>query len=299
MANRVSLVLNSQSGTARERGAEAVLDDIRSALGARAAVTVHDASEDFDGAVKAACATDADHLVIAGGDGTAAGVLTGMARSGCTLPAVPLPLGTANLLPRRLYGERSVTDILSELDRFEARPLHAGAVGEQLFFVALMAGYPVRLGQAREALRPDAAGRQPVRALARMRQAAGAYLRSRVRVSLGEGAARKLPRSNAVLIVPGGIETLTQAALPGAAAFDHVTTRTRDVGDTLATLAGFLSAVTRTGDLDCVRSEAAATLSGPNRLTVMLDGEPVTLDTPVSVTLKPDAVRVAVPRETA
>ena len=120
----LSLVLNAHSGTTRELGREKVLEAVHGSAD-WAKVIVHDCSETFKERVSKACAEPSDYIAVAGGDGTAAAVLNELVRTNCRTPVIPLPLGTANLLPKRLYGARSIETILREAPEYPVEPLHA------------------------------------------------------------------------------------------------------------------------------------------------------------------------------
>ncbi|WP_291842178.1 diacylglycerol kinase family protein [Maricaulis sp.] len=113
---RIAMLANPRSGRlARED--EALLD----ALSAHG--SIH-AIEQLDGdtaqAVSAIIARKPDAIAIAGGNGTIRAVTEAAVRANCTLPLIPLPLGTANRLPRALYGDRDAMAILDGAGRFSA-----------------------------------------------------------------------------------------------------------------------------------------------------------------------------------
>jgi diacylglycerol kinase family enzyme len=290
----LSLVLNAHSGTTRELGKEKVLDAIQGSAD-WAKVIVHDCSETFEERVSSACAEPSDYIAVAGGDGTAAAVLNELVRTECRTPVIPLPLGTANLLPKRLYGDRSIETILKEAPDYPVEPLHAGEVDGHLFFCALMAGFPVRFGQAREALRPDGEGRQPGRALTYLRKALHAFGQTRMRLTLDDDEVMKLRRANALMTIPGGAAAMIHGARPGDEVLEHVVTRTEEISDALGALTGFLGEMFNMGELYPLRSEQSAVLDGPSRITVMLDGEVLTLKTPIRISLRPNAALFAAP----
>ena len=294
----LSLVLNAHSGTTRELGKDRVLDAVRgSADWAR--VIVHDCSETFQERVNKACAEPSDYIAVAGGDGTAAAVLNELVRTQCRTPVIPLPLGTANLLPKRLYGDRSIETILREAPDYPVEPLHAGEVDGHLFFCALMAGFPVRFGQAREALRPDGQGRQPARALTYLRKAWRAFGSTRMRLTLDDDEVKKLRRANALMTIPGGAGAMIHGARPGDEVLEHIFTHTENISDALGALTGFLGEMLNMGELHPARSEQSAVLDGPTKIPVMLDGEVLTLKTPIRISLKPNAALFAAPEPDA
>jgi len=290
----LSLVLNAHSGTTRELGKERVLDAVRGSAD-WAKVIVHDCSETFQERVNKACAEPSDYIAVAGGDGTAAAVLNELVRTQCRTPVIPLPLGTANLLPKRLYADRSIETILREAPDYPVEPLHAGEVDGHLFFCALMAGFPVRFGQAREALRPDGQGRQPARALTYLRKAWRAFGSTRMRLTLDDDEVKKLRRANALMTIPGGAGAMIHGARPGDEVLEHIFTHTENISDALGAMTGFLGEMLNMGELHPARSEHSAVLDGPTQIPVMLDGEVLTLKTPIRISLKPNAALFAAP----
>ena len=294
----LSLVLNAHSGTTRELGKDRVLDAVRGSAD-WAKVIVHDCSETFQERVNKACAEPSDYIAVAGGDGTAAAVLNELVRTQCRTPVIPLPLGTANLLPKRLYGDRSIETILREAPDYPVEPLHAGEVDGHLFFCALMAGFPVRFGQAREALRPDGQGRQPARALTYLRKAWRAFGSTRMRLTLDDDEVKKLRRANALMTIPGGAGAMIHGARPGDEVLEHIFTHTENISDALGAMTGFLGEMLNMGELHPARSEHSAVLDGPTKIPVMLDGEVLTLKTPIRISLKPNAALFAAPEPDA
>lgn len=289
----LAVVINPHAGRARDLPPGDLQEAIRRAV-SWAEISFFDASEDVTGAARAACDSGADAVVIAGGDGTAAAVLDQARSSGCDAIMIPLPLGTANMLPRRLYGDRDFKTVLAQLQTYETVTLHAGEAAGRTFFVALMAGSPVRFGQAREALRPGGEGRRFVEAARRLRQGLASLSGSRLRLTL-EGSRRKLSRSGAVIIAPGGFAALRgDEALPGPAVLDHLVVRPADPADLAMKTASFM---TGTPDPACaaIASRGPSTLSGPKHIHLMLDGEVVNVKGPVEVRLIEHAARFAAP----
>lgn len=289
----LAVVLNARAGRARALAE----DDLRAAIADAASwadITVFDAAGDVPGAAKAACETGADVVAIAGGDGTASAVLGAARACGCDALMVPLPLGTANMLPRRLYGERDFRTVLSELPNYDAVTLHAGEAAGRTFFVALMAGAPVRFGQAREAMRPGGKGRRLDEAVHRLRQGVSSMVGSRLRLRI-EGGEKKLARSGAVIVAPGGFATLRgHEDPPGPAVLELLVVRPADPADLALKTASFLTGLTELGQ-DVIVSSRPATLSGPRHIHLMLDGEVFKVDAPVEIRLVENAARFAAP----
>lgn len=290
----LAVVLNARAGQARRMPRADLLDRIRAAA-PWADVTIHDASGDIDAATRAACASGADFIAIAGGDGTASAVLDAARRVDCASIMIPLPLGTANMLPRRLYGERGFETVLAETPGYRQISLHAGQASGRVFYVALMAGSPVRFGQAREALRPDPKGRRLGEAARRLRQGVSSMSGSRLRLTL-EGAEQKVSRSGAVIVTPGGFSALRgMEDPPGPAVLEHLVVRPADPADLALKTASFLTGLPDPAEAALV-SKGPSTLSGPKYIHLMLDGEVCKVDGPVRIDLLENAARFAAPK---
>ncbi|WP_417476676.1 diacylglycerol/lipid kinase family protein [Maricaulis sp.] len=291
----LAIILNPRAGSARAFGDGELRDAIAAAAG-WAELEFFDASDDVPGAARAACASGADAVVTAGGDGTAAAVLDAARDSGCASLMVPLPLGTANMLPRRLYGDRDFRTVLTELPDYRAVTLHAGEVSGHTFYVALMAGMPVHFGQAREALRPDGAGRRLNLAFKRLRQGLASMARPHMRLKLDDGE-RRVSRSCALVVAPGGFSAVRGGAdAPGPAVLEHLLMQHGDPADFALKTASFLAGLP-TSDEAVLMSRQPATLSGPKRIELMLDGEVIKAATPIEICLVENAATFAAPAD--
>lgn len=157
-ASRVCFIVNPASGGVPGDAAGA-LSASWAQLGLSPHLDVRDIGEDdVEAGIAAAIASGPDVLGVWGGDGTMACALAQAAAAG--LPALVLPGGTMNLLPRRLFdGEtdwRACLQRLSQSARMKSLP--AGEVDGKRFFVAAMFGDLAGLSDAREALRGGAFG---------------------------------------------------------------------------------------------------------------------------------------------
>ncbi len=288
---RLSLLINARAGAASSEDP----DDLRDALiqAARwADVRVH--AVDGDPAEAARNALDADQpdfVAIAGGDGTARGAAQALAAAQSKASLIPLPLGTANMLPRRLYGTRDARTVLEEAERYEVKPLHAGECRGRLFFIAAIVGFPVRFGEAREAVREGARG---VSDAMRSGRAAFATMFKR-RLRLAEPGERKpFAVASAALFAPGGVAAVTGEPPfdPGPARLECLHVRLRDPGQMASlTLAAMMD---RWREHDAVEHRwlDAAELRDGRSERIMLDGEPVRLNAPVGLTLDENALSV-------
>ncbi|MGF1461564.1 MAG: diacylglycerol/lipid kinase family protein [Maricaulaceae bacterium] len=105
-------------------------------------------------AARRAVEAEPDMILIAGGDGTIRSVAALAGPAG--VPLAPLPMGTMNLAPRRLYGERGLDAVLSALPH--ARPVTwpAGRLNGEMFLLTAVVGFPAAAAAAREESRADA-----------------------------------------------------------------------------------------------------------------------------------------------
>ena len=288
---RLSLLINARAGAASSEDP----DDLRDALveAARwAEVRVHAVEDDPAKAARDALDADQpDFIAVAGGDGTARGAAEALAAAQSTAALIPLPLGTANMLPRRLYGSRDARTVLEEAEEFETRPLHAGECGGRLFFIAAIAGFPVMFGEAREAVREGAGGMSD--ALRSSRAAFASMFKRRLRLA-EPGERKAFAVASAALFAPGGVEAVTGGPPldAGPAQLECLHVRLRDPGQMASvTLAAMMD---RWREHDAVhrRWVDGAELRGGGKESLMLDGEPLRLEAPVRFTFQENALTV-------
>jgi diacylglycerol kinase family enzyme len=288
---KLALIINRDAGQMRGVDADSVI--IAAHQACAKGVEVFDVANGFQDAIDGALTCGADRIAIAGGDGTAVSVLERARQMKAGAAMVPLPLGTANLLPRRLYGERDFRAILGELDQYEDITLPAGQVAGRSFFVAMMAGAPVRFGQAREAMRPTQKGRQPVIAAGRIWQGLRQMAQPRLRLCV-DGTETRLTRRSAIISIPGGLKALRREG-DIVAGLEH-----RLVGEgALASLAlhsaSLMSLVPALEGIS-QSSDEPARLEGPKWLRLLLDGELVRTLGPVTVSYVEEGGRFAAPK---
>lgn len=230
-----------------------------------------------------------DLLVSYGGDGTAAAVAS-IAREQ-SVPFLPLPGGTMNVLMKGLYGTDSWKDcLLRGLATAGPRPMTAGCVidrhgQEYPFLVAAILGAATHMSEAREAFRE------------------GLFLDAL------KGIFETLRRadSGAPLHVDFGGKThnveLLDATCPfmNGSALDpeqfHLTLVRTLSGE--ATLSLGVAAVTgEFKDSQSVKSQLVAefTVSSEEQIDALLDGEPHKFEGPITLKLNPTCGTVLAPR---
>ena len=150
LKKRVVAVLNPASGGV-DTHAEARTKEIFTQAGLPHAEVVSAGPAEIDAAL-AKAVTEADVLVVLGGDGT---IRAAAARcAGFAGFLVPLPGGTMNMLPKALYGTRAWPEALADtLADPHAHDVSGGMAGDHAFFVAALLGAPTLWTDAREAVR--------------------------------------------------------------------------------------------------------------------------------------------------
>jgi YegS/Rv2252/BmrU family lipid kinase len=123
-ASRVLVIGNPAAGLGRANGRAAALVRALEARG-HAVESVVTAARGDAGRHAAAAEGTVDCIVAAGGDGTLAEVVNGLADPGAT-PLVPMPLGTANMLARALGVSADPAALVALVEGAEPRRLDLG-----------------------------------------------------------------------------------------------------------------------------------------------------------------------------
>jgi diacylglycerol kinase family enzyme len=161
---KVGAIINTSSGGC-DFNSEAEMIDILKGAGVTNCKTWCGESDQIERAFVEAAMHNPRMLVVLGGDGTIR--TAAEACTGSDTYLLPLAGGTLNMLPRALYGDAGWQDALKEtLANPVAKGLSGGRVGDELFFVAAVAGAPGLWMEAREAIRegdiPNAVGKAGV-----------------------------------------------------------------------------------------------------------------------------------------
>lgn len=255
---RFVFVSNSASGSFDPERIESVLEEAGKAGWALAAS--FDLSENDCPDAERLIALDAELVAVFGGDGTINQVA---ARSeGWPGSIVALPGGTMNVLPRMLHGDADAAAIVAAIGAGSGRivkvPCITGA--GQRAYVGVIAGPVTAWADVRERLRGVkvvAAGQAAVDAIAQTFRGEP--------LSLNHGAPVR-----AAFLTPAhgriGVSTiaLDSPAELGSLAWHWLSGDWRDADSVEAAL------------------DDAVTLSGPDRLDLLFDGEPVTADAPLA-----------------
>lgn len=301
---RVALVLNGAAGALLGRPPEAIaarLQQILAEAGHEPRVVVGQGPE-LCRALDAAIASDAEAILVGGGDGTiiaAAERLLPENRAEAGRPLGILPMGTANLLARDLGIPLSPEAALPALLAGVPRRIDVALVNDRIFLNSSLPGIAPRMVQQRERMRHDPG---PLKWLRLLR----AFFRG-----FDRG-----PRLHVVLQADGRPTRLVTRTLavtnnPLAEGFATIHTRTALDGGTLGIYAARIDRrldlwrliariVAGTWQHDPAAAALAArrvnVISRRPRLWVANDGENHLLATPLRYRILPKALTVLVPR---
>ncbi|MEN0652214.1 diacylglycerol kinase family protein [Hyphobacterium sp. WM6] len=297
--HKVALIVNTRSGSLVDADSEAAIRSLVEACRSQL-IDVFEVADDFEAACIAAHECGADAIAIAGGDGTARSVMQMLTKRGCRAALVPLPLGTANILPHRLYGDRDAETILSELETYRADDIDAGLVNGEYFIVAAAVGFPAVMGRAREAMRPGGRRDALWTTWRRMRVAFKHMFIPRIRFKMRSGrTVTRFRASGAFFAVNDSLSGFAGIDPPGARTpvLQCIAFRLRGMWDFfglgIEALVRGLGHSRRTRILEGER----VVMTSRRALPVMLDGEPGFAHHHARIRVVPEAVRVLRPPE--
>lgn len=215
-------------------------------------------------AARAAIDHGADTLITLGGDGTAQAAAQAIHDARTEARLVALPMGTANLLPKRLYGTRTVDEILEGLDRLEPTTLPGGRQGSDIFLIAAAAGFPTTFARAREAVRDKDEEHRLRTVWRRARAGFSEMFATRIRFAADGAEDERLSRAS-------GLMVWVEADADG---FDFAAVSMHNLRELAGAALGALSEELRTDDRLLKREAREVTLRARRSLPCMLDGEP-------------------------
>lgn len=144
-------VVNRNSGYVMARSAAFVRAMLENATRGELSMLHMVPGEAVGEALQAAFDSAPGAVIVLGGDGTARTAAEHAMRSG--VPVIPLPGGTMNLLPRRLYGQGDPAECLRRALEGSPRFLDVGEAAGKLFFLQGFFGVAPNIARAREAAR--------------------------------------------------------------------------------------------------------------------------------------------------
>jgi diacylglycerol kinase family enzyme len=290
---RVALVLNENAGAVLAGGvsAESVADALR-----QGGVTVETPPPGpLPGRIRAAMA-DADAVVVAGGDGTAACAGSLLAGTGIALGL--LPCGTMNLLAKDLHlpiGDPEAGAAVVIAGR--AREIDVGLAGEHSFLCACMMGTPARLARHREQARHGGSWGHWL-GFARAAMRTMVTLAPLKLVLTVDGVNRKL-RTSSLTITVNRLDDNTgrlfgRSRLDGGELCAYALRR-RSTLDVIGLFLTLLRGKTPDRGIDFFCGQAMTVRSTGRALRVLVDGEEQLMPSPVTFTVRPRALTVLVP----
>jgi diacylglycerol kinase family enzyme len=151
MGEHLHVLFNHRSGTAGMLGITAAT--LREKLeGAGYSVTVDDEQDaPLEQRVAAAARSKSDAVVVAGGDGTVTAMAEAAVETG--KPMLILPMGTANLLARDLSLPLEIDAWVAALPTMVERRIDIGRVNGRLFLHKVVVGFAPAIAAGREKLR--------------------------------------------------------------------------------------------------------------------------------------------------
>jgi diacylglycerol kinase family enzyme len=153
MDQQVVVLINSESGTVRTIGADAVKQTIQAALKdweCPASVRVLSGKEISRHIQELVQDNAISTIIVGGGDGTIASVAGQLTGTGKSLGI--LPLGTMNLVAKALGMAPGLPEALAQLRNAERRAIDVGRIGDRIFLHHLSLGIQPRMVRIREKL---------------------------------------------------------------------------------------------------------------------------------------------------
>jgi diacylglycerol kinase family enzyme len=269
MRNKLHLVFNATSGTF-VRGL--TMDALRKSIEA-AGWTIAGETDITTGDIDPAEMAATDAVAIAGGDGTVMAVLNACADAE-TPPVLILPCGTANLLARHVHATIDLDAVLERARKAGIKPLELGQANGKTFAVAAAIGVSPAFAKLREDMRRDRGWRRIRRIPAYLAAGFRSFFRGQFYANLHNDQA---PRRATALYVscPDSLVKDGYFTVQGG--------RLRNIADlagsvAMATVPGFPEAGPNWSE-----NTRRLTIMARRHVSVLLDGEPEMMDSPIDL----------------
>ncbi|MEI6557527.1 MAG: diacylglycerol kinase family protein [Rhodospirillaceae bacterium] len=296
---KLAVVLNETAGTLLGRPVAGTVAELRqrfAAAGAEASVCAAPGPA-VEAAIRTAVASDAEAVIIGGGDGTvatAAGLLLGTGKA-----LGLLPLGTMNLLARDLGMPADWRAAVAVLAAGVRRPIDIGEVNGRVFLNNSVIGLYPTLVRARERQRGVPGWRKWPAMASAVLKALRYYNLIEVEVDLGHGP--RLIRTPALAVVNNvyrdpAATFLNRPTLDGGQLAVYVAQHQTRLG-LVRLMAGLaLGGWQSNAELDSLTmTDLTVTSHARRRLKVAIDGEVTRLTPPLVYRIRPKALSVLVP----
>ena len=296
---KLAVVLNETAGTLLGRpvaGTVAELEQLFAAAGVEARVRAAPGPA-VEAAIRAAVASDADAVVVGGGDGTvatAAGLLLGTGKA-----LGLLPLGTMNLLARDLHMPADLGAAVAVLARGERRLIDVGEINGHVFLNNSVIGLYPALVRARERQRGVPGWRKWPAMASAVFKALRYYNLIEIGADFGHGPC--LIRTPALAVVNNaysdpGATFLHRATLDGGCLGVYVAKHQTRLGLVRLMSGLVLGGWQSNAELDSLTmTDLTVTSQTRRRLKVAIDGEYTRLAPPLVYRIRPKALAVLGP----
>lgn len=292
---RFAAIVNTSAGTTSRIGKGRLRAILSDALGPQLSSIKFVGGRSLCAACDAAIAAKPDALLILGGDGTCRSAAAQAVKT--NVPIVLLPGGTMNVLPKRIWGERTLERVLEQVAKGDVRDgtLDMGTANGTPFFVAAAFGLVPVLARVRERWRKAGGLREHVRAAASVPRLSGRIFKPSVRFTHAE---RDTARAAALVVSVGDADRL----LPWGGADDDIrrfecVSLDAEGWIDLVRLAWHAATVGDWREDARIGDFAATEISAHSgrRTWVTLDGEPHAMSGPVILRYRRDALRILAP----
>jgi len=281
---KVGAIINTSSGGC-DSESEAEMLDILKGAGVTDFKTWCGESDQIERAFAEAATHNPKVLVVLGGDGTIR--TAAEACTGTDTYLLPLPGGTVNMLPRALYGDISWQEALrTTLAAPLTKALSGGRTGDELFFVAAVAGAPGLWMEARESIRE----RDIVDAVEKSAVALQTMFDTQIRYAISSGTGGEA--DVLAVICPLVSEEMSDSDQALEAAAIDVENAAELLG--LATAAAF--GRWRDDESVTLTKTRHVTVQSNRDIPLFLDGERIRVGTKAEISFVPNAVNVIVPK---
>jgi YegS/Rv2252/BmrU family lipid kinase len=295
-AHLYTIIFNTRSGSVGANLTAAGLIE-RFRAGGLSVVGECDRDTPLAALLQAAVQGKADVVVAAGGDGTVTAVARALVDTEKVLAV--LPLGTANLLARDLAVPLDIDDAIGQLKNMVARRIDVGEVNGTVFLHKVVLGFMPAIAAARERLR-DHVSFSTIAAflwtvLRRMLRA------RRITVELGTSDGKRSEVRAAAIAVSNNVydegagRFFSRSRLDAGYLGVYVLRRA-GLAAMLRIAVGMLIGRWKKAEELSISTVLAITINSRKRkLVAMIDGEVAMFDTPLSIRIRPKALRVLAP----
>jgi len=292
---RIHTILNAKAGSLIDLDPDEVANDVKSRLCETARDVRIDLVEpqDISNAIDKALAEKIDTLVVGGGDGTVKAAATKLVGTDVALGIIPL--GTMNLMARDLRIPFEPIDAAAALARGTRRTIDVADVNGHVFLCSSLLGLPIYMAEQRQALRGSSLPDRMSGYMTMARDFLGNRRRFEIEVDDGQYARRvralSIAVSNNPLAEKAGAFPMRRCLDSGQLALYLSKHRTGGAMG-LAIMQRMLGRWTRDPEIEELFAERIVLNSRRSLVRASNDGEIEELRTPLTYSIKPNALWV-------